>query len=361
MRKFNLYIVLIVIISVLLTGVINYIIDPFDIFRVFKKERINLNKTCLSKQERMTQIPALKMNKDKIEIICVGSSKVDWWFNPYYVSKISGKSVKSLAMSSSSLKESIIMVENALIIHPEIKKIYFGLDFFSFSSNYYDTAVDIEKINTVKITKQELLPVLFSFDTLKYSFTTVKDNILSEKPYNKYDVEPLKNPKALHYFEQTVKKYDRDYYSDYSLNTDAISALKEFQKFANERNAEVIFLFTPSHIIDLLNINEHSLTDVYGKLKILLAKNFDYYDLSSINEYNTEPISVDMKYFRDAVHATRYLGSFIEQSLFVKKNNSAILLTKDNVEKYVKDEEIKFNKYIEENPQTVNQIKEWIK
>ena len=360
-KKFNKLIFIITLATVFLVSIINFIIDPFDIFKVYKSERVNLFKSCISKQERMTKIPALKLYKDKIDIIFVGSSKIDWWLNPYYSSKISGKNVYSLAMSSSSIKENIIMAENALLIHPEIKKIYFGLDFFAFSSNYYDTAVDIKRINNIKISAEEILPFLISFDTFKYSLITLKDNILLKNNEDFYSVENTQNYRAMHYFEQTVKKYDRDYYSDYVLNTDAIEELLSFQEFAQNKGAQVVFLFTPAHIIDLINIKEHFLTDDYFRLKEKLAENFDYYDLSSINKYNTEPVSTDMKYFRDAVHATKYMGALFEQSLFVKNNDTVILINKENVKNYLKKEENKFNNYIQDHPQVIECVKEWIR
>ena len=114
------------------------------------------------------------------------------------------------------------------------------------------------------------------------------------------------------------------------------------------------------HIYDLLNINIHGLTDEFYDFKKLLAQYFNYYDLSLINEYNTEPVSVNMKYFRDAVHATEYFGSLITQSFYIKPNNSTIFITKDNVDKYIMSDKQNLNDYITKNPEIMKQIREWV-
>ena len=194
------------------TILFNYIIDPFDIFKFIKKTGINYNKPCISKQERITKIPQLKLNKDKIDIVFVGSSKTQWWLNIPYYSKISGKNIISMGLSASSLQESIIMAENSIFLHPEIEKIYFGLDFFSFSSNFYTTAINIERVTEKKLTKKEIMPLLLSFDTLKYSMLTLFYNIKDNSVQDNTEISIDENPKAEHYFKETVKKYDRDYY-----------------------------------------------------------------------------------------------------------------------------------------------------
>ncbi len=361
MKNFNIFVLLILLFFIIFTVIFNYIIDTFDIFKFVKKAGFNYNKPCISKQERMTKIPQLKLYKDKIDYIFVGSSKTDWWLNPRYHSKISEKNVYSMALSSSSIQESIIMAENSVLIHPEIKRVYFGLDFFSFSSNFYTTAVNIEKISDKNLTKKEVMPLLLSFDTLQYSIKTLFTN-LKQKTIQDTDLDDTVqiNPKAEHYFKSTIKKYDRDYYSDYALNKEAFEELVEFSDFAKTNNVEVVYFVTPTHIIDIINLKEHGLEDEYYEFKKLLADYFDYYDLSLISEYNTEAVSKDMKYFRDAVHATKYLGTIFAENFYIKPNNSAAFITKNNVEAYIKSDKQNLNNYISENPEVVKRVKEWI-
>ena len=177
---------------------------------------------------------------------------------------------------------------------------------------------------------------------------------------NNTEISIVENPRAEHYFKEAIKKYDRDYYSDYALNKEAFEELLEFNDFAKSKNVEVVYFVTPMHIYDLVNINMHGLTDEFYEFKKLLAQYFNYYDLSLINEYNTEPVSVNMKYFRDAVHATEYFGSFFAQCFYIKPNNSAVFITKENVNKYIETDKKNLDDYITNNPEVVKQIKEWI-
>ena len=114
LKFYNILIVLIILLSVIVTCVINYIVDPFLVFNVINKNGFNKIKPCLTKQERMTKVPQLKLNKDRVDIIYVGSSKTGWWLDTDYHSKITGKSVYSLTLSSSSPIETIIMANKPI-------------------------------------------------------------------------------------------------------------------------------------------------------------------------------------------------------------------------------------------------------
>ncbi len=366
MKHYNINILISLVLFTIFSIIFNYIIDPFDIFKVIKKKGINCEKPCSYKQERMTKIPQLKFNKNNIDYIFVGSSKTQWWLNTDYHSKLAGKNILSMGLSSSSIQESIIMAENSILIHPEIKKVYFGLDFFSFSSNYYETSVNIERITDTEITKKEIMPLLISLDTLKYSFQTLFYNIKNNKSDNKIKNEQesqltKKNKRAEHYFKETIKKYDRDYYSDYKLNKNAIKEIMNFKDFAQKRNVEVIYMVTPTHITDIINIKEHGLLKEYYEFKKILAENVNYYDLSLINEYNTESVNPEIKYFRDSIHATGVLGNLFAENFYIKQNNTAEYITKDNIDYFIMRDNHNLEDYINKNKEVVTKVKEWIK
>ena len=360
-KFYNSSIILICIVFVVMSAAINFTVDPYNIFKTFKIKRFNIIKPCATKQERITKIPQLKLYKNNIDILYVGSSKTDWWLNTDYHSKLSGKNVYSMALSSSSMQESIIMAKNSIFLHPEIQKIYFGIDFFSFTEGYYDTAVDVESIREKNLTKNELLPLLISLDTLNYSLQTVINNLKQKdiSPDSNGNICNINNPKAEYYFKQTIKKYKKEYYSNYKLNQKAFLALKEFNDFAKQNNVEVVFFVTPSHIADLINIYHNNLWADYKTFKKKLADMFNYYDLASINQYNTEPVNSKIKYFRDAVHATCLLGEKIALNFYTTPNDSAVFITRKNVNDYLQKEDLKLKNYLQDNPQTVKQIEEY--
>ena len=361
-KFYNCFIVLSCVVFVAMAAVINFTVDPYNIFRTFKIKRFNIIKPCETKQERITKIPQLKLYKKQIDAIYVGSSKTNWWLNPDYHSKLSGKNIYSMALSSSSLPESIVMAKNSIFLHPEINTIYFGVDFFSFTEGYYDTALDVELIKEKNLTKNEILPLFISLDTLNYSIQTVVNNIKYEPALpSGAGVCKVNNPKAEYYFKQTIKKYTKEYYSNYKLNKDAFVALKDFNEYAKSKNVKVIFFVTPSHVADLINIYQNNQWEKYKTFKKELANLFDYYDLSSITKYNMESINPDIKYFRDAVHATCLLGEKLAFNFYINPNDSAVLITKNNVNDYLQKEDLKLQNYIKNHQKTVQQIEEWIK
>lgn len=73
--KYNITIIYSTIIVCLLVIAVNFIIDPINVFNSICLPKINAIKFCETKQERISKIPQIKLDKSHIEQIFVGSSK----------------------------------------------------------------------------------------------------------------------------------------------------------------------------------------------------------------------------------------------------------------------------------------------
>lgn len=358
-KTFSLVTIIFFIMVIFVSSFVNYVVDPFDIFNSVKINYFNSYKPCKSKQQRMTKVPGLKLDRRAITAVFVGSSKTDWMFNEKYFSEILNGNVISMCLNSSSIQESIIMAKNSILIHPEIKTVYFGLDFFASNENYNNTVLDVELISNKRITRKEIMPLLFSWDALDSSIKTVFKNLFNDKKYDFDSIQPKKNPRVEHYFKEVIERYKKNYYTDYILDPDLILKLTEFENFAKSKNVNVVFYITPTHVADLINIKNQELLDDYYIFKKLIAEKYDYYDFSLINKYNTEPINPDMIYFRDAVHTTKYYGTLFVQNLNSDKSEMAVYITKENIDKYIRQDELNLELYIKNNPELVLKVEEW--
>ena len=151
-QRFNKAFVITLFFTIVFIVSLNYLIDPYDVFHI--KNRFNINKPHADSNQRVSKVPALKLNREKIDAIWVGSSRTGWSSNVEYESSVLNANIKNLALNGCSFYEAITMAKNAIIIHPEIKTVYFGID-FSMMNGVAET-LDATRPNTKpQLTKEE--------------------------------------------------------------------------------------------------------------------------------------------------------------------------------------------------------------
>lgn len=130
-KKHNKGILIALLLLCAFIGTLNYIVDPYNIF----DNRILGNKLLKPEakvQERVTKVIGLKFDKKKIDTLFVGNSRVDLGINPDYYKKITGKHAQNLGMGGLQLFEIKDLLNISLKIHPEVKNIYYGIDYVTF-------------------------------------------------------------------------------------------------------------------------------------------------------------------------------------------------------------------------------------
>lgn len=360
---YNKILIFLTLFVLIFVPIFNSVMDPFDIFNFIKLNHINAIKPCVSKQERMTKIPQLKINKSLLDAVFAGSSKVGWSFDIAYHTYISGNKISDLTLNACSLLEAVTMAKNALIIHPEIKTVYIGVDFIMFRKS-----VDVTEITLVKdekLTREEIMPLILSFDTFRYGVNTLIENItnpipLEEKQTNKFEYV-VSNNEIEHHFKQTTKRFAREFYDSYVFDENKLEILKEFMQFAHDRDVKVVLFVPQSHVYDLVNIHESGKWAEFNLFKKELAKVSEYYDFSYVNSITKEKVSPDAVYFRDAVHGTKTIGKLIAQRLYEKNELYGLYINKENVNFYIEKNDELMKEYLEKNEEVVKQIKEWSK
>lgn len=366
-KSFNAKILYGLVLVITIVSVFNYYIDPYNVFH--NDNHFNFYRPSLNKNHRISKIPELKLMKTKIDAVWIGSSRTGWYSSEEYDSFVAKKTIKNMFINGCSFKETITMAKNAMIIRPEIKEIYIGLDFSMFKTG-------IEKSNALlptkskKLVKEEVLPLLFSLDTFSCSIKTLSKNLKLKKLQRKKDTasiianfgeEKQVNKKVIHKFKNTIKEYYADCYHNFELDESKVDELKAFIEYANENGKKVVFFITPMHMTErILFEGTNALEDFY-KLKVKLAEIQPFYDFATVDEFSTEKISVDMQHFRDAVHAYPRLRKKITNKLFGKDENYGVLITKDNVHKYNEIDKQMFLKYLDENQDAIRLVKEWCK
>lgn len=361
-KKYNKILIFTSIIIVFIVSISNYIIDPYAVFNQYKF--FNETKPCIDKNHRFSKIPAFKLYNKDVIAIWVGSSKTWEGTNEEYESKILGGNVKNLAISGSTFEESIIMAKNAIMLHPEIKTIYLGLDFFRFQKTINAETEKLRQIKSLTIEKEELLPLILSLNTFDDSVKTIIKNAKQffkkqKEIQYEYGYEKRYNKRIFHKFEASINKYYKDYYRNYTLDDSKFDELQEFIKYTKARGVNVVFFTTTMHIAErILIYNTNNMPNFY-KFKQKLADIQPYYDFAIINEYTTEEIKPDIQNWRDSVHPSSILRKKMTDKLFLNNSDFGIYITKNNVMQVITKDNINFENYIKINPEIIEKVREW--
>ncbi len=361
-KKYNKLIIYTFISIVFIVSTLNYVIDPYAVFN--KTNFLNKEKPCIDKNHRFSKIPAFKIFNKNVTAIWAGSSKTWEGSNEEYESKTLGGNVKNLAISSCTFDEAIIMAKNAIILHPEIKTIYFGVDFFRFQKTINPETEQLKPVKSLAIEKEELFPLILSLSTFDDSIKTILKNLKvifkdKEDIQPEYGFERNYNKRIFHRFQASISKYYKEFYQNYNLDDKKFEKLQEFVEYAETKRIEVVIFTTTMHAAErTLIYNTNNFQNFY-KFKEKLAEIQPYYDFALINEYTTEEIKPDIQNWRDAVHPLPHIRKKMTDKLFLNNGDFGLYITKNNVKEINEKDNINFQNYIKENPKIIEQVKEW--
>lgn len=300
----------------------NIAIDPFYIFNTPQISHINKIKSDKDRNQRITKIVGLKLDNKPLNSIFLGSSRVNSSISEEYYKQITGKNTKNLGMNALSHNETFKIAQNAILIHPEIKTIYVGLDFFRFLEKNADNKREVPLSNKKELTLSEINPLLFSFNTTLASINTLKANIKknNKKPANKQA-----------YFIEKLKHYSGNY-DNAMLKNSEFKKLANFQDEMERKGYKIIFYTNPTHVTDLSLINKLGYLPLFNEWKVKMAESFTYTDFDFVNQITSEEINDNTKYFIECSHASSLTGELIMNNLINHSNNYGKQITKENID-----------------------------
>ena len=284
--NFNKAFLLLVCLITLCISVFNYFVDPFYIYKTKLINNFNIKKSQIKQQERITKIFEFKLDKNKYDAIFIGSSKVDFALSPSYYEKLTKNKAKNLALVGASIEEEIDIAKWAIDLHPEIKKIYLGLDFFVFSELYKSNYTPLCK----NIRLNDFFVTLLSYDATKASIETILAN--TDKNFKQqYDNDGLliKTFENLpERFEETIKEFYKNQYKGYKLSQKKIEKVREFSAVCKQKDIDLVLFISPIHAALLQTIKEADAFDSYKQWKKELVSISPIYDFSFPDGINSE-------------------------------------------------------------------------
>lgn len=328
-RAVNIYLLIFALCSVgilLPIAAFNYFMDPFEYFNVPSFFwGLNEKKLPGSTQERFDK--AMKIISKKPKAIMLGSSRVRAGFPTSYYSKLAGYPALKVAFSGARFNEIFAYFEHALYNQPDLKAVFIGLDFFSFSKNLSPiTDYSKESLKKSSATINDLFKLLFSKDTLKFSYATYEHN---------------RNPKKFEIVDRIhVKVDDNDYvdlglpmiespqdflraekrlvFDNYEIDPEKIEMFKKIAVTCKDRSIDLKVIFCPAHATYWDMVCQCDCWHHFENLKKELSAIYPIFDFSGFNKFNEEPLSKEFSgmYFFEMSHFTPEYGKMILDKVY---------------------------------------------
>ena len=344
-------------------GSFNYIIDPYGLYNT---KYFNFDK--IKQSNKMRLIKAIKTKEIKPTSICLGTSRTQYGYDPNH--KYFTKSSYNLATSSSSMYENLLNFKYALE-QGNLKKVLLVVDYRMFNEPNQKDNQDFE----IYFENKSIYSLLFSIDVLKDSLLTIKggdntsiylDNGQREHNHNWKSI--LKNGGHL----ATMKKGEKNYYKDYTINytykdtkKKSFPDFEEIVKLCYKNNIELDIIFGPSHIRQWEALNYYLGYDKWLQWKkdVVLSvnkianqqnkKQFRIMDFSVYHKLTAEKVPTEkntkMKYHWESSHYKNELGLIVLDILVgdSKFKDFGVKLNLENIDEHLKQQEIKRHKYID--------------
>jgi len=357
--------------------IVNWFIDPFNLFNSPVVEGVNKNKTEFMSHSRLGKAFRLKYSPNIYQGLILGSSRT--------YSSIGGKhpgwegrNVYNLSLPGASFYELQRYFSLALATQ-KIEKVVLGLDFFMFNGmrkkrTDFDESSLFDQSEKTPVNKywREVLPILYSRDTLQASYVTIQkqENIHFIEGIYLGRAELSRRAGLRETFWQVEKQYiysewfgnaeKRFVFQDPQSNTTTFTYFEEFLLEARKHNVEVYVFISPAHARLWNALDKLGLWPKFEEWKMGLVgvlekvdqgrKDFSLWDFSGYNTITMEAVPNDgdtqgrMKWYWEASHYKPNVGDMIlTQMLAIPRTQQnipedfGVLLRSDNVKSHLEN------------------------
>jgi len=316
-------------ISLLITGAIisfNYFINPYGVFKHDRDDKKFVKNHTINSE--ITKF-YYAIDADP-EVLMIGTSRVEH-INPKYLEKYTSGKVYNLAVKGSSIYRQYNLM-NYFIEHFDIKEIYLGLDFFSFSPVYVEKSIKNTRYDNYFI--NDYLDSLLSVRTFRKSIKTYKDVKNKAKSQldlftgwdSEYKKEKLLKSNGLKWLKKNIDSsfpnfgvdknfFDYNEFKNPKSIDKAFDTLELMMSICEKNNVKLKIFTTPLYykVYEVINLRGYG--DTYKYWKNRLKKYNQIYDFNYKNSVTSDYASyIDASHFR----------SFVGELIFAKMNNDKI-------------------------------------
>ena len=316
----------------------NFFIDPYYIFRDKTYKGINNVKLHKYTNKRTMLYSDIKINKYGKTKAFTGNCLLSNYGSP-------NEDVVFFTIPQAKVKEVSQIIENIMLIAPNIKTIYWGLfldDIWNDFNINEEVTDELPVLDKKYITANDIINLFFSWNTTKYSIETLYTS-MKNKGVDVVYLYP--------YREISGKNYGS---KDFSF--DSINLIKEVINKAKEKDINIIFYYSPIHVSKKIHMYENGVWDLNLQFKQILASITPFIDYSLFNEYNSSPIDKNHTNYIDNIHPNSHYNNLIVNDILSDTKKIGKIVNKDNVEQVISDDYNRLKEYIKNNQEYADKI-----
>lgn len=371
MNKYRCYNIRLCVLVLIFSGaicVINILVDPFGIWKVWHNKSVNIYKPEQEKHERLYK--AIEIINIKPSIIFIGTSRVLIGLDPSHYSETHREPVYNAAVTSARMNEILSYFKHALQNQPDLKQVIIGIDFYIFNRietnrPYFPS----DQIGKKHITFNNFIKTTASLDALISSIQTVKSNWdnpthSSFEPNGKWSEISLLNKYGkitdLKSFTSINGLNINDTYTTYEISQERIENFRELVSICRNKNIDIKVFISPSHVTDMEAIRASGKWQEFETLKRLLCDITPIWDFSGFNSITTESITPERQYYWDSSHYKKDVGNMILDKMNGIEDHSpsnfGTVIGPTNIEEHLISIRELRESWVKDNPQIANYI-----
>ena len=340
-----------------LTGIFNYIVDPYGFNQLIIIDKFNRIKESNAAFTIKYKMPLLAQGG--WTNLMLGSSKIGIMDNQVVEDYLGGKTFN---MDQPTPVMPIQFDAFMYAVHyNKIKNLIFAVDFLSFNKNLKlnrDYVELKEKVRTYE--RFSNIDLYLNTDTFKKSIEVIKNNLsgTAKKKLHFY-------PNGMREYANYIKAYKegtfdlqkhinkhlklyfdphKGIYSNYEYSDDYMELVKKIVEYCKINDINLYVYISPIYAEHFYAIKEAGLLNEFEHFKRELVKITDYLDLTGANA-----ITVDKNNYWDSSHLRIELTKVVMAKLFkdttIKGHEDfGIFVTPDNIEAHLKEQQVQYRK-----------------
>lgn len=280
---------------------IEVLIDPFNYFSEENNKELLKLKDNISRKTNPYLYKLIQYDRNPCSTIILGDSRIEE-LDPSLFKSNNKEKVSNLAIGGGTLQDAIEIL-HYVSDKQDIKEIYWGISIETYSG----TRLRNRAAPSIKIKNS-----LFSYLLNRYTFSSTMLICKSKIFHKKIDLYVPTVSKDV--FWQSQLDMCSRYLMNYSYPENYYNDLKEIANYCLEKNIQLVFIISPTHI-DLQNkIHEFNLDEDYKRFKLDIVSLGDVYDFNYPNS-----ITNNKDNFGDPFHHNDSISKIMVKEILTNK------------------------------------------
>jgi hypothetical protein len=366
----------------------NWLIDPFDVYRIIKIAGLNSEKTQIEITGKI-DIKARCLLEGNYNVAILGTSRSNRAINPRHEVFVQMGKAYNTSLAGSRWAETEQVINFIVKNKKNIKTLVISLDFLMFTDFSTDVNVHFEQsLFSQSYSFLNKIQPLFSLDETYYSVKTLMDNYQGIQTEYKNSCQkqgfPDRESVLPHrtMFIQLLTRYFKSpqVYMGYCVRQqDKVENFKNTLKTIRKQNILVKFFISPIHAWQqemLIIIGVYPMFEQWKRdLTMILAQDaaqhpdkpaYPLWDFTGYNRITTETIPIlprqKMQWYWESSHFKKELGNLVLDKLFNYQSQRTvptdfgILINSQNIEAHLQKLREQQQRYHQTHPQDIAQI-----